>query len=73
MPRVGENVSEVLIVDLVAEPGQMINIGDVLARVETDKATVDVVAEVAGRFVEFLVVVDQELVPGDHFAVIETQ
>ena len=71
MPRVGENVSEILIVELVAERDQMINVGDVLAKVETDKAAVDVVAPIAGRFVEYLVVVDQELVPGDEYAVIE--
>lgn len=72
MPRVGENVTSVYIVELVAKIGQVISVGDVLVTVETDKATVEVLAEAAGTLTKILVVLDQEIAPGEPFAVIES-
>lgn len=72
MPRVGENVTSVFIVELVAKIGQEISVGDVLVTVETDKATVEVVAEAAGTLTKILVTLDQEIAPGEPFAVIQS-
>lgn len=72
MPRVGENVTSVYIVELVAKIGQAISVGDVLVTVETDKATVEVLAEAAGTLTKILVALDQEIAPGEPFAVIES-
>ena len=72
MPRVGENVTSVFIVELVAKIGQEISVGDVLVTVETDKATVEVVAEAAGTLTKILVTLDQEIAPGEPFAIIQS-
>ena len=72
MPRLGENVNSVFIVELIAEPGQQINSGDILVSVETDKATVDVESPVSGKIVEFLVKIDDEVEPGSPYVVLET-
>ena len=60
MPRLGENVNSVFIVELKCEPGQQINAGEILVSVETDKATVDVVK------------IDEEVQPGMPYVIIET-
>ena len=71
MPRLGENVNSVFIVELKCEPGQQINAGEILVSVETDKATVDVESPVAGKIVEFLVKIDEEVQPGMPYVIIE--
>jgi len=72
MPRLGENVNSVFIVELKCAPGQQINAGEILVSVETDKATVDVESPVAGKIVEFLVKIDEEVQPGMPYVIIET-
>lgn len=72
MPRLGENVNSVFIVELKSEPGQQIDAGEILVSVETDKATVDVESPVAGKIVEFLVKIDEEVQPGMPYVIIET-
>lgn len=72
MPRVGENVNTVFVVELKVEPGQEIKAGDILVSVETDKATVDVESPVSGTVVEFLVGIDTEIAPGSPYVVIKT-
>ena len=72
MPRLGENVNSVFIVEIMVEPGQQIAAGDVLASVETDKATVEVQSPVAGTVVEILVKMDEEVAPGSPYIVLET-
>ena len=72
MPRVGENVNSVLIIEIKAEIGQQINAGDILLSVETDKATIDVESPVSGKILEFLVKINDEIAPGDSYATIET-
>lgn len=47
-PTVGESVSEVSILKWAKENGQAVKVGDVLLEIESDKATVEVVAESAG-------------------------
>lgn len=72
MPRLGENVNSVFIVEMKCEPGQVINAGEVLVSVETDKATVDVESPVDGTIIEILVKVDDEIEPGTPYVIIET-
>jgi pyruvate dehydrogenase E2 component (dihydrolipoamide acetyltransferase) len=72
MPRVGENVNSVFVVDIKVQPGSEISIGDTLISVETDKATVDIESPVAGRVIEFLVKLDDEIQPGMPYVIVET-
>jgi pyruvate/2-oxoglutarate dehydrogenase complex dihydrolipoamide acyltransferase (E2) component len=72
MPRVGENVNSAFVVDIKVQPGQEVNIGDILISVETDKATVDIESPVAGRVIELLVKLDVEIEPGTPYISIET-
>ena len=72
MPRLGENVNSVFIVEIKCAPGMVINAGEILVSVETDKATVDVESPVDGKIIEILVKVDDEIEPGTPYAIIET-
>jgi pyruvate/2-oxoglutarate dehydrogenase complex dihydrolipoamide acyltransferase (E2) component len=72
MPRVGENVSTVFIVEFSVRVGDVVNEGDPIVSVETDKATVEVPSPIAGKIVEFLVTIDQEVSVGDPLVVLET-
>jgi pyruvate/2-oxoglutarate dehydrogenase complex dihydrolipoamide acyltransferase (E2) component len=72
MPRLGENVNSVFIVEIKAIPGQQVEAGEALISVETDKATVDVETPVGGKIVEFLVKIDEEVHPGSPYVVLET-
>ena len=72
MPRLGENVNSVFIVEMKCEPGKQISTGEILVSVETDKATVDVESPVDGKIIEFLVKIDDEIEPGMPYVIIET-
>ena len=73
MPRLGENVDSVFIVDILVQPGQNVVAGEVLVNVETDKATLEVQSPVSGIVVEVLVKVDEEVAAGAPYIVLETQ
>ena len=73
MPRLGENVDSVFIVDILVQPGQSVVAGEVLVNVETDKATLEVQSPVSGIVVEVLVKVDEEVAAGAPYIVLETQ
>ena len=64
MPKVGDAANEVLVIAIAVAVGDMVAAGDTLFTVETDKATVDVPAPTAGRVVEVLLKVDDELPTG---------
>ena len=49
VPNVGESIQEGMIEAWQVEDGQWINQDDILLSLETDKATVDIVAEVSGK------------------------
>jgi pyruvate/2-oxoglutarate dehydrogenase complex dihydrolipoamide acyltransferase (E2) component len=72
LPRLGENVTSVFVVDIVAAAGQSINEGDVIITVETDKATLEVTSPIAGTVVEILVSPDQEITFAQPYVVLET-
>ena len=64
MPKVGDAANEVLVISVAVAVGDTVAAGDTLFTVETDKATVDVPAPTAGRVVEILLKVDDELPTG---------
>ena len=72
LPRVAETVDEVVVSEIAVEVGASISGGDILMRVETDKALVEVPSPVAGTVVEILVSVDDEVSTGAPIIVIET-
>lgn len=72
MPRVGENVSSVFIVELSAQIGAQVNEGETILLVETDKATVEITAPCSGTLVEYLVKIDEEVTFGQAYAVMNT-
>src|SRR5689334_3016376 len=47
-PSVGESITEVSILKWVKKNGQQVQNGDLLLEIESDKATVEVVAEASG-------------------------
>lgn len=72
MPRVSETIDEFYVVEWLVNPGDSVAVEQVLLRVETDKAIVDVPSTVAGTLVSQLVAVDAEVTTGSDVAVIET-
>ena len=72
MPRVGENVSSVFIVELSAQIGAKVNEGETILLVETDKATLEIAAPCTGTLIEYLVKIDEEVSFGQAYAIMET-
>lgn len=72
MPRVSEAVDESYVMEWSVEVGSAVAVDQVLLRVETDKAIVDIPSTVAGVLTQQLVTVDDEITTGDEVAVIET-
>ena len=58
VPTMGDSITEGTIVEWVAQVGQYVKDGDVVALVETDKVTVDIKAERDGVVVEHFGEVD---------------
>jgi len=72
LQRVADTVDEVVISEWAVEVGSTVAVGDVLVRVETDKALVEVQSPVAGTVLEFLVDIDDEVTTGTPIVAIET-
>lgn len=71
MPRVGETVDEVYLVDWNKSVGDVVAIGEDLMEVETDKATVQVPSPVAGTLVEIFFKAGDEIKTGEAIAICE--
>jgi 2-oxoglutarate dehydrogenase E2 component (dihydrolipoamide succinyltransferase) len=71
MPKLGDSVSEVVILEWHVAPGDSVAVGDPLVSVETDKIDTDVPATVAGTVVELLVEPQDEVATGAPFIVVE--
>ncbi len=71
MPRVGETVDEVYLVNWNKNVGDVIAVGDSLMDVETDKATVEVPSPVAGTLLEIFFKDGDEIKTGDPIAICE--
>lgn len=70
IPNVGESVQEGMIEAWQVEDGAQVNQDDILLSLETDKATVDIVAEVSGK-IEILTKAGQVVKIGDVVARID--
>jgi len=70
LPRVAETVDEVIITEWAVRVGDFVTAGQVLVRVETDKAVVDVPAPIAGTVVALLASVDDEISTGHPIAIV---
>ena len=55
MPKLGFDMAEGLLVRWVKQVGETINKGDVLAEIETDKATVEVESSASGVVLQLIV------------------
>jgi 2-oxoglutarate dehydrogenase E2 component (dihydrolipoamide succinyltransferase) len=72
MPRLGETVDEVVLLEWMVEVGDEVDEDTELALVETDKVETEVPSPVAGTVTEILVAEDAEVVTGEVICVIET-
>lgn len=54
MPSPGESITEVEVAQLLVSNGDIVNVDDPIAEIDSDKATLELTAEVAGK-IEFLV------------------
>lgn len=72
LPRVAETVDEVVISEIDVEVGSQVAAGEILMRVETDKALVEVPSPISGVVVELLVSIDDEVGTGTPIVVIES-
>jgi len=73
MPRVGETVDEVYLVQWNKNIGDAVATGDSLMEVETDKANVEVPSPVAGVLIEMKFKDGDEIRTGEAIAVIDSQ
>ena len=64
LPRLGDTVDEVLVLEWLVSIGSHVNKGDPLVRVETDKVEVDVESPLSGTVEEILVGVGDEIKTG---------
>ena len=72
MPKVADSVDEVYISEILVAPGSVVQAGEPLMLVETDKASVELPSPVAGTVIAILVVVDQAVRTGAPIVEIET-
>jgi pyruvate dehydrogenase E2 component (dihydrolipoamide acetyltransferase) len=68
LPRLGETVDEVIVMEWAVAVGENVAEGGALLRVETDKAVVEVPSPVAGQLVEQLVHDGDEITTGEPVA-----
>ena len=73
MPKVGEMTAEVVMIEWHVSVGDRVEVGDVLATVETDKVVVDVPVPVAGVVTHLAVAPDDEVAVGAEICEIEEQ
>ncbi len=71
MPKLGETVDELLVLEWAVSVGDVVSRGDTLMIVETDKVEADLPSPVAGTVVDLLVAIDDEVPVGAPVCVIE--
>src|SRR5450432_4394238 len=54
MPDLGSGIEEGVLLNWIKQPGEQIKEGDVIAEIETDKATVEVPASASGQIIDLL-------------------
>ena len=73
MPRLGQEMTHGTIVEWYKKDGDQIKEGEPIFQVETEKATIDVEAEVSGTLKQILVHEDEEVPVGQIVALIQTE
>jgi pyruvate/2-oxoglutarate dehydrogenase complex dihydrolipoamide acyltransferase (E2) component len=73
LPRLGDTVDEVVVMEWLVGVGESVAEGGVLLLVETDKAVVEVPSPLAGRLVEQAVKEGDEITTGTALAVLEAE
>ena len=72
LPKMGETVDEVVIIEWSVNVGDTVKAGDPLMRVETDKVDAELPSPVDGVVLELLVAADDEVTVGTIVCTIET-
>ena len=72
MPNLGAEAPTGRVAAWLAQVGQVIAVGDVIAELETDKATVEFSAPVGGRIVEFVAAAGVDVKIGDVLVILES-
>ena len=70
MPKLGFDMREGVLVGWTKEVGEMVNRGDVVAEIESDKATLEVEAQVSGVLLKTLANADDVVPVGSNLAVV---
>ncbi|NQV97724.1 MAG: hypothetical protein HQ486_08010 [Acidimicrobiaceae bacterium] len=70
LPRLGDTVDEVVVLDWLVSVGSQVSQGDPLVRVETDKVEVDVESPWSGVVEEILVNIGDEVTTGSPICLI---
>ena len=74
MPRLGAEMTKGTIIEWFKKEGDQVNLGEPLFLVNTEKAEIEVEAEISGILTEILVPdAEQEVPVGETIAIIETQ
>jgi pyruvate/2-oxoglutarate dehydrogenase complex dihydrolipoamide acyltransferase (E2) component len=73
MPRLGQEMTQGTIVEWYKREGDSVEAGETLFQVDTEKATIDVEAEVSGKLKQILAKVEEEVPIGQVIAIIETE
>lgn len=71
LPRVGDTVTDVVVLDWYVTPDSRVAAGEPLLRVETDKVEIDIPAPVSGVLREQLVAEGDEVTVGAVLGVLE--
>ena len=71
VPALGESINEVQIADWLREPGDVVQVDEPIAEIDSDKATVELPAPVAGKLLEIKVQSGEFCNVGDVVAVID--
>ncbi len=72
LPKMGDTVDEVVILEWSVNVGDTVKVGDPLMRVETDKVDAELPSPVDGVILELLVAPDDEVTVGTVVCTIET-
>jgi pyruvate dehydrogenase E2 component (dihydrolipoamide acetyltransferase) len=65
LPDVGENIEKATVVKVMVEPGQVLEVEDMVIEIETDKASLEVPSDVSGKVKEVRVKEGEQIAPGD--------
>ena len=72
MPRVGDTVDEVYLLEWRKNIGDVVAAGEIICEVETDKANVEVPSPIAGKITELLFEAGQSINTGDPIVVLDS-